>query len=310
MNKDLISVIVPCFNQAQYLPEALQSVLEQTYQNWECIIVNDGSPDNTHEVAQEWLAKDTRFIYIQKENGGLSSARNAGLDIAIGEYIQFLDSDDVLLSNKFKRSIDTLIKEYCQIVVSNFRMFLNDSFETNNPFCILKLEFLNYESILYEWDISFSIPIHCGFFRRSLFQVFRFPIDLRAKEDWIMWISIFKENPSFVFIDETLVLYRLHSNSMTKDFDMMKNNLLFSFIYLKNHLSTSEFEKLFFIRIGNLVESVNSSNNEIASLKIKFRDIKNSNTYKIASRVRGFLEKIGLLGLLRVVVNKILKLVK
>ncbi len=309
MNKDLISVIVPCFNQAQYLPEALQSVMDQTYVHWECIIVNDGSQDNTEEVALKWVSKDIRFKYVYKSNGGLSSARNAGLDIAIGDYIQFLDSDDVLLSNKFQRSMDTLINEYGQIVVSNFRMFLNDSFETNNPFCILKSEFLNYESILYEWDISFSIPIHCGFFRRSLFQVFRFPIDLRAKEDWIMWISIFKENPSVVFIDETLVLYRLHQNSMTKDFDMMKNNLLFSFIYLKNHLSTSEFEKLFFIRIGNLVENVNSLNNEITSLKIKFRDIKNSNTYKIASRVRVFLAQIGLLGLLRVVVNKILKLV-
>ncbi|WP_374360648.1 glycosyltransferase family 2 protein, partial [Cloacibacterium sp.] len=74
----LISVVVPCYNQAQYLDECLQSVLNQTYQDWECIIVNDGSPDHTEEIAKNWVEKDTRFIYLSKENGGLSSARNAG----------------------------------------------------------------------------------------------------------------------------------------------------------------------------------------------------------------------------------------
>ena len=90
----LISVVVPCYNQAQYLDECLQSVLNQTYQDWECIIVNDGSPDNTEEIAKNWVEKDTRFIYLSKENGGLSSARNAGIEIAKGEWILPLDADD------------------------------------------------------------------------------------------------------------------------------------------------------------------------------------------------------------------------
>lgn len=76
LNLSLISVIVPCYNQAQYLDECLQSVLDQTYQNWECIIVNDGSPDNTEEIALRWTKKDSRFRYLKKENEGLSSARN------------------------------------------------------------------------------------------------------------------------------------------------------------------------------------------------------------------------------------------
>ena len=88
----LISVIVPCYNQAQYLDECLQSVLDQTYTDWECIIVNDGSPDNTEDVAKKWVEKDTRFIYLSKENGGLSSARNAGIEIAKGEWILPLDA--------------------------------------------------------------------------------------------------------------------------------------------------------------------------------------------------------------------------
>lgn len=90
----LVSVIIPCYKQAQYLDEALQSVFNQTYANWECIIVNDGSPDNTAEVANWWLEKDRRFRYLIQENAGLSSARNSGIDYATGEFILPLDADD------------------------------------------------------------------------------------------------------------------------------------------------------------------------------------------------------------------------
>ncbi|MFV8358229.1 glycosyltransferase family 2 protein, partial [Flavobacterium sp. XS1P32] len=92
MNNPQVSIIVPCFNQAQYLSEALKSVLEQTYENWECIIVNDGSPDDTKQIAQKWVEKDSRFKYIFKENGGLSSARNEGINYAKGTFILPLDA--------------------------------------------------------------------------------------------------------------------------------------------------------------------------------------------------------------------------
>ena len=95
----LISVIVPCYNQAQYLEECLQSVLDQTYQNWECIIVNDGSSDDTEEIANKWSKNDERIKYIYKENEGLSSARNLGVKISLGEFIYFIDSDDSLNGN-------------------------------------------------------------------------------------------------------------------------------------------------------------------------------------------------------------------
>ncbi len=83
----LVSVIIPCFNQGNFLSESLDSVLTQTYPHWECIIVNDGSPDNTDDIAQLYCNKDKRFRYLQKKNGGLSSARNAGLKVMLGEYV-------------------------------------------------------------------------------------------------------------------------------------------------------------------------------------------------------------------------------
>jgi len=102
VKSNLVSIIIPCYNQANYLTYSLASVLEQTYTNWECIIVNDGATDNTKEVAKEWCAKDNRFVYVEKQNGGLSSARNAGINVAKGDYIQFLDADDILVTNKTK----------------------------------------------------------------------------------------------------------------------------------------------------------------------------------------------------------------
>ena len=91
MNIPLVTVIVPCYNQGEYLNDALLSILNQTYSKWECIIINDGSRDNTSEIANFWCKQDHRFKYLKKDNGGLSSARNAGLKISIGKYIQFLD---------------------------------------------------------------------------------------------------------------------------------------------------------------------------------------------------------------------------
>ena len=102
----LISVIVPCYNQAQYLDECLQSVLDQTYQDWECIIVNDGSPDNTEEVAKKWLAKDSRFKYLYKDNGGLSSARNAGIKESKGEYVLLLNPDTLVQKDTFEKCVE------------------------------------------------------------------------------------------------------------------------------------------------------------------------------------------------------------
>ena len=94
LENPLISVIVPVYNVEQYLKTCVDSVLNQSYKNWELILVDDGSPDNCPQICDIYVAKDDRVKVIHKENGGASSARNAALDIATGEYITFLDSDD------------------------------------------------------------------------------------------------------------------------------------------------------------------------------------------------------------------------
>ena len=104
----LVSIIVPCYNYGHLLHETLESVVAQTYQNWECIIVDDGSTDNTRQVAMNYIDNDSRFLYQYQKNKGLASARNTGFKLAKGYYIQLLDSDDILPPEKIQRHVTIL----------------------------------------------------------------------------------------------------------------------------------------------------------------------------------------------------------
>lgn len=110
MTKPLISVIVPCYNVEEYLPECIESILVQTYRNLEIFLVDDGSLDRSGEICDEYAAKDSRIKVIHKENGGLSDARNVALDVMKGEYVTFIDSDDYVAED-YVEYLYKLIKE-------------------------------------------------------------------------------------------------------------------------------------------------------------------------------------------------------
>jgi glycosyltransferase involved in cell wall biosynthesis len=287
-----ISIIIPCYNQGQYLDETLQSVLEQTYSNWECIIVNDGSPDETEIVSQKWAAKDPRFNYLYKKNGGLSSARNAGLEIAIGDFIQFLDADDYLDCTKLELSINavTYNNQY-DIVITNFRMFESIPAQSSLPYCTLTNDLFNFDDIVYKWEESFTIPIHCGLFQITLFTNFRFPEQLKAKEDWIMWIALYKNNCSTLFIDKPLALYRKNPNSMTQSMDML-GDFIKAYEYLKAHLSAEQYQKLTLVLLTRYYKSA-------VNFKAKLNEIKTKNTYFAGDFIKKSLRKLGLLKLFK-----------
>ncbi|WP_048504860.1 glycosyltransferase family 2 protein [Chryseobacterium angstadtii] len=213
-----ISVIIACYNQGIYLDECLQSVMDQTFADWECIIVNDGSTDETEKIAGKWTGKDPRFQYIYKENGGISSARNAGLEKASGAYIQFLDSDDLLDREKFTKSLSG-DKEY-PLILSQFTIYKN---KTHYPgYNRIEKEFAAFESIVFGWNLKFTIPIHCGLISRTLLEGFRFEPTLSINEDWLMWIYITRNNPEVLLIDEPLAHYRKEDDKTSLSSDPYK----------------------------------------------------------------------------------------
>lgn len=165
--KDLISIIVPVYNVCNYLEECLDSIINQTYKLWECILVDDGSTDNSGEICDEYCKKDNRFRVIHKENGGLSSARNAGLEI-IGkcEYVCFVDSDDCLDKHFLENAIGIAKKYDTDVVqVGYTRDYENlGSGEVDNVECMTaeqvfddSLRFSKYNPMV--WDKLYKIHI-------------------------------------------------------------------------------------------------------------------------------------------------------
>lgn len=234
---ELVSVIVPCYNQARFLPEALGSVLAQTHSHWECIIVDDGSPDHTAQVAQAWLARDARFKYVKKENGGLSSARNAGLKAARGAYIQLLDADDILEKNKLAHQL-ALFAEHgdaLDIVVSGYRYFF-DSDETRQlrifgPNDLLPEVVINSDDkvdLLKLFAGRNPMVVSAPIYRRGVFQrIGDFDEDLRANEDWDFHFRCALEGIVFHhsgYAPDSRTLIRIHAQSMITDrWNMLRN---------------------------------------------------------------------------------------
>lgn len=126
-NQPLISVIVPIYNVEKYLNRCIESIVNQTYKNLEIILVDDGSPDNCPKMCDNWGKKDARIKVIHKKNGGLSDARNAGLEIALGYYISFIDSDDFIDLKFYEKLIKNMEEYKCDISVCNFCSFADKS---------------------------------------------------------------------------------------------------------------------------------------------------------------------------------------
>jgi glycosyltransferase involved in cell wall biosynthesis len=227
MNNSLVSIIVPCYNQAHFLNESLISVLEQTYNNWECIIVNDGSPDNTESVAKIWLNKDNRFKYIYKENGGLSGARNSGIKISRGDYILPLDADDILDKSFLKRLLPELEKNKSLGLVTCFsKFFLNNK---ENIIHELKPVGTTYHAILFENSI-----IATSLYRKSCWELVG-GYDEKMKhgfEDWEFWIAITKQGWTYKVVEEFLFYYRKSKKSML--IDTLENHRISNLDYVIN----------------------------------------------------------------------------
>ena len=269
-----ISVIIPCFNQSQFLEETCNSLIVQTYKDWEAIIIDDGSTDNTKLVAATICKKDSRFNYLYQENRGLSAARNKGLEFATGDFIQLLDSDDMLAADKFEKSI-SFIENY-DIVITNFHLFTKDVKEDTVPYCELNKIPFDYKTLLIYWDINFTFPPHCCLVKKSTIGKTTFVNELKAKEDWIFWLDLFKKNPKIKFINEELAYYRLHQNSMTQQKEFMYSNTKLAMNYIYN--SISQEHKDFFIK-----RIINELIDEKAKSDYLFK-VKNENDKKIAEK--------------------------
>jgi glycosyltransferase involved in cell wall biosynthesis len=218
----LFSVIIPCYNQAELLSEALDSLISQEFTLWEAIVVNDGSPDNTNEIANRYANKDKRIRLFIKENGGLSSARNAGIKIAKGKWLLFLDADDSLLPDLFEilsnevnnLSLETILHfGYQYISESGARIF--------HKIYPKKYDFLIPNVLKNNIGPCHSLIIQSEF--ASL--IGEFDETLKSAEDWDFWIRAAKSGGEIKTINQILVNYRIQDYSMSRQPVIMLNAL-------------------------------------------------------------------------------------
>jgi glycosyltransferase involved in cell wall biosynthesis len=216
----LVSVIVPAYNAERFLGEAVESVLRQTWHEIEVIIVDDGSSDGTAALAERLAASDPRVRVIHQENGGLSSARNAGLAASRGEYVSFLDADDVLLPDKIGKQLAFLTQfASCDLVYSDH--YVGDSAATptllvsKRPPPLRAAELLVFRN----WFAPFSPLLRAELARR----VGGFDESLTASEDWDFWIRASRCG-ALSYLPGPVGVYRMHAEQMHRDLARLRAN--------------------------------------------------------------------------------------
>lgn len=218
MDQPLVSIIIPTYNRADLLGETLSCVIDQTYNNWECIIVDDNSTDETVKVIHSFQEKDNRFKLIVKPKTykqGASISKNLGLKIAAGDYIQFLDSDDILKENKLDKQINLLLKESKHTIAickwGNFHTLDEEIFIYED-----KDDYRSFDNSKEYFDL---IGLHGGFYPCHNFLISKELINftgywnesLTANDDGEFFFRILLNAEKILFTDKTYVLYRSNS---------------------------------------------------------------------------------------------------
>ncbi|MCL5990545.1 MAG: glycosyltransferase, partial [Bacteroidetes bacterium] len=246
--KPVVSVIIPCYNQAEYLRDAVESVVSQTYKDWECIIVNDGSPDNTSKIANQLIKEYKQFNIklLEKVNGGLSDARNAGIAISGGKYILPLDSDDKISPSYLEETVSILDKnpDYHIVYVDEQNFGVTNHIHRKG---VSELQYL----------MQYNVHDYCSLYRKELwisaggYSVLMFI----GGEDWNFWIAAAKSGFKSYHLEKPLFMYRSRVGTMVETtlakIDEVKAHII---IQHKDIFREQEIQKAYEI-IRNMPES-------------------------------------------------------
>lgn len=218
-----ISVIVPIYMVEEYLRQCLDSLVNQTYKDIEIILVDDGSPDRCGEICEEYAKKDARIIVIHQENGGLSAARNAGLDIAQGEYIMFVDSDDWVEPSFCEKALEAILEHQVDMAIMGFFVTYKNKvvpIKTPSPRILDGTEAMLH--VILHDEPSIYNAVWNKIYHKRLFLNLRFPLGMIA-EDAAVQYKILHITPKVYVFDQCLYYYRKRMYSLAGS--VAKNNL-------------------------------------------------------------------------------------
>lgn len=209
MSKDLVSIITPTYNCAKFIGATIESVLNQTYQNFEMIIVDDASKDNTEEVVKSFKDKRIKYIRLSK-NSGPAVARNRAMEEAKGKYMAFLDSDDLCKREKLEKQINFIKKNKYKIICSDYEQIDEEGNKLNKIIPCKKK--VNYNGILLSCPVGNSTV----FYDVSKLGKFKVP-NIRKRNDDALWLQILKKEEYMYGQKEVLMEYRIRQNSVSSN---------------------------------------------------------------------------------------------
>lgn len=227
----MISIIVPVYNSELFLSECLDSIKKQTYKDFEAIIYNDGSTDNSKEICEKIVQEDNRFKYYEQKNQGPGTTRNNALKKASGDYICFVDSDDIVSEYYLERLYDAIVETDADISVCDLTRLSPSGFKILNK----KPLILNKEDAITELIQERKLKNYsvCRLIKKDKIQNITF--ETTKNEDVIFSLRLFKNIDKTAVIDDKLYFYRINNQSITN-----QNNFDFEFNVLENYLKCNE----------------------------------------------------------------------
>lgn len=227
MNSPLVSIIIPAYNYANFISETILSIQKQTHTNWEALIIDDGSTDNTKDIVTDFAKSDSRIKYIYQTNKGLPAARNTGIKASEGVYIQFLDADDLLSESKLEVQVKYMQQNQNTDISYTHAHYFKDS-DKNIFYSDINLSTKNWMPklngsgrIILEKLIEFNImPVNSALVKRNLFNTVGYQNeDLKSLEDWEFWLRCAFEGATFNYISDenAYALIRVHATSLSQN---------------------------------------------------------------------------------------------
>ena len=240
MSNAKISVIVPVYNVEKYLPRCIESILNQTYKDFELILVDDGSLDNSGKICDYYANKDSRVKVIHKKNEGPSLARNVGLDIAKGDFVSFVDSDDWIEETTYEQLMDIILATHADIV--------RFSWETTDGENIIEKSYTNerYSQISTGRDVAKKLllcevesQVWKAFYQRKCWINLRFPVGRCLCEDLAVVYRAFEKAEIVAYVDKPFYKYRVNPNSITHMMEPI--NLYYSFLSFRENYDHAKY---------------------------------------------------------------------
>jgi glycosyltransferase involved in cell wall biosynthesis len=226
--KGLVSIIIPSFNREALLPETLDSILAQTYTEWECIIVDDGSIDSSLNIAEKYAVNDDRFRVCRRpwyKKKGANNCRNYGFSKISGEFVQWFDSDDIMLPSMIDAKVSKIIFDKSDIVIARLGFFKNkiDDFYTDDRINIeSESNNLPFDFFAGNFWFQTSQPL----FRKSFLskQKQLFNLNLKRNQETEFFVRLLTKNPKISYINNVLILQRIHSDSISGFYDSLSES--------------------------------------------------------------------------------------